>query len=138
VTPVELGWELKDTPEGVMILQIQADGVAHDSKLEAGDIIETVDGRPVTTPGALFYELHRHAPGTSTAIGIMRNGQRRTERIRLPETHTAEVLSGTAATGVTGGISSAPIGQAPTLESLQAEIQALRAEIEALRQSQQQ
>ena len=62
VPPFDLGGELKATPEGVVLSTMVNDGLAAKSKLESGDIIESIDGRPITAPGAVAYELLTGTP----------------------------------------------------------------------------
>jgi hypothetical protein len=122
---VDLGWELKDSKEGPLVLMVHPNGAAHAGNLKAGDIITTIDDHVVSTPGAVSYELHRHPGGTAVNIGILRDGERTSERVTLPDTHQAQLLEGDAAAAQ----------QTADLDALREEIQQLRQEIQELRAS---
>lgn len=138
VTPVDLGWELKNTPEGAFLLQVQAGGVAETARLRAGDIVTSIDGRAVTTPGAVFYELHRHPAGKTVEVGLLRDGRKITEQMILPETHQAQLLNADLSAAAGEPRSSAePVGgyDPQAFRALQDEVRALRAELDAMRQA---
>ncbi len=146
VPDVNLGWNLRPTPEGVVISELVGGGVASSSKLEAGDVIDSIDGRPVTTPAAVSYELHRHRGGTSVDMTVLREGKRTTQRVRLPEDHQPLLLNTTETFGAAnndakeqGATPSTPLPVTPTDQSLRVleqENERLRREIEELRKKQ--
>lgn len=123
--PVELGWDLKDTKEGPLVLVVHAKGPAHDGQLEAGDIITTIDDHAVSTPGAVFYELNRHPAKTAVNIGLLRDGERMSKKVVLPESHHPQLLESDAATSQ----------QATEIQALREEIRQLRQEIQEFRSS---
>ncbi|QDT52813.1 serine endoprotease [Caulifigura coniformis] len=143
VPDVDLGWTLKATSEGVVMSSLVDDGLAAKNKLEPGDLIESIDGRPVTSPGAVSYELHRHPAGATVDFTLLRNGRRTTESVTLPESHKPLLLNQTESFGQAnnaakeqGGSGASPVELKPTEESLrrlEAENKALKAELEALR-----
>ena len=146
VPEFNLGGSLKATPEGVVISSLINDGLAAGSKLESGDIIETIDGRPITAPGAVSYEFHRHRAGAVVELGILRGGQRITRQMKLPETHEPLLLNRSETFGQAnndakeqGGTGARPLPVKPTEESkrtLEEENRALKAELEQLRKKQ--
>lgn len=143
IPEVDLGWQLKATPEGVVASSTVDDGLAATSKFESGDLIESIDGRPVTAPGAVSYELHRHRAGTTVDVGIMRGGRRMTQRLTLPKDHQPMLLNRNESFGAAnnaakeqGGSGARPIPVKPTEESrktVEEENRALREQVEELR-----
>jgi serine protease Do len=45
------------------------------SKGQLGDIIISVDGKPVKDKGAFILAIHSHKPGEKVKLGIIRQGQ---------------------------------------------------------------
>jgi len=143
VPSFNLGGELRATPEGVVVSSLVNDGLAAKSKIESGDIIETINGRPITAPGAVPYEMHRHRAGSIVDIGLLRDGKRITRQMKLPESFEPQLLNRSETFGTAnkdakeqGASGARPIPVKPTEESrrtLEQENQALKAEIEQLR-----
>jgi len=143
VPPFDLGGELRATPEGVVVSSLVNDGLAAKSKIKSGDIIETIDGRPVTAPGAVPYEMHRHRAGSTVDVGLLRDGERITRQLKLPQDFEPQLLNRSETFGTAnkeakeqGASGARPIPVKPTEESrrtLEEENQALKAEIEQLR-----
>ncbi len=146
VPEVDLGWQLKATPEGVVMSSLVDDGLAAQSDLQSGDLIESIDGRPITAPGAVAYELHRHRAGATIDVSILRGGKRLIRQIQLPDSHQPLLLNRSETFGAAnnaakeqGGSSERPVPVKPTEESrktLEEENRALREQIEELRQQQ--
>jgi len=144
IPDINLGWTLKANPEGVVMSSLVEDGLAAKNKFQTGDIIESIDERPITSPGAVSYELHRHRAGATVKFGILRNGQRITEDVTLPQSHKPLLLNRNETFGQAnnsakdqGGSGARPVPVKPTEESirtLEAENRALRRELEELRQ----
>jgi serine protease Do len=62
--------------EGVLVSSVVADSPAARAGLRAGDVITSVNGRTITSPGDLARELRSQSPGTDDAevkIGIVRD-----------------------------------------------------------------
>ena len=93
VPAFKMGAQLKATPEGVVVSSLTESGLAAESKLESGDIIETIGGRPIVAPGAVAYELHRHKAGSTVDVGILRGGRRMTHSLKLPNDHQPQLLN---------------------------------------------
>jgi S1-C subfamily serine protease len=60
-------------------------GTQRDShgRLRLGDVVVSVDGRKVSDTDTLLGQLEGHQPGTEVEIGFIRDGKRRTVRLRL-------------------------------------------------------
>jgi len=69
-----LGYEVKAAPRGALVIDVAAD-VPAVGKLEPGDVIVAVDGRPVLTPAALRREIARRQPGQDVALSVRRGGE---------------------------------------------------------------
>ncbi|HTY85447.1 MAG TPA: Do family serine endopeptidase [Silvibacterium sp.] len=61
---------------GVLISSVQPGFSADKAGLKPGDIIITVDGRPIKDGDDLVADISARAPGTTAKIGYMRNGQK--------------------------------------------------------------
>jgi serine protease Do len=61
---------------GVLISSVQPGFSADKAGLKAGDIITTVDGRPIKDGDDLVADISARKPGTTVQVGYMRNGQK--------------------------------------------------------------
>jgi hypothetical protein len=64
---------------GVLIVEVLAGGAGESSGLRVGDIIDSLDGTPVTAPGDLLAQLSSRASATSVRLGVMARGLWQTE-----------------------------------------------------------
>lgn len=62
------------TDTGVLVTQLDREGPAAAAGMQAGDIITTVDGRPVTGEADLLMRLRSAAAGDSLAVTVNRDG----------------------------------------------------------------
>jgi serine protease Do len=69
-----------ETDHGVVVSDIEPDGAAAHSGIEADDIITGIDGRNVTSLTQLEARVYRLTPGTKVSLTI----QRGTETMTLP------------------------------------------------------
>ena len=60
---------------GVLIQEVQPSGPADKAGLKAGDIIITIDGRPIKDGDELVNEIASRRPGSSVQLGYMRDGK---------------------------------------------------------------
>jgi len=60
---------------GVLVQQVQPGGPSDKAGLKPGDIITTIDGRPVKDGDDLVSEIASRHPGTSVRLGFIRNGK---------------------------------------------------------------
>ena len=60
---------------GVLISSVQPGFSADKAGLKPGDIITTVDGRPIKDGDELVNDISARKPGTTVKVGYMRNGQ---------------------------------------------------------------
>ncbi len=76
-----LGYRVATKPLGVLIAAVGADAPAH-GKLETGDVVLSVDGKPVLTPGAMRTLIQRRHPGETVRFGLRRDHAARTVTVR--------------------------------------------------------
>jgi serine protease Do len=71
----ELRDMLKGTETGVVVRRIEKDSPAAKSELKTGDVIATVDGRPVGNAQDLRNEIRARGVGTSVTLDVIRSGK---------------------------------------------------------------
>jgi S1-C subfamily serine protease len=81
--------------EGVLIIEVQPGSTAEsvglretrrrDGEVVFGDVIESVDGRPVGSYDDLRNEFDRHKVGDEVTLGLLRDGEHIEVRVRLEE-----------------------------------------------------
>jgi serine protease Do len=65
---------MKD-PHGALVAEPQADSPAAKAGVKSGDVIVSLDGRPVPDARTLARRISAMAPGTTVKIGVFRNGK---------------------------------------------------------------
>jgi Do/DeqQ family serine protease len=84
-----------DHPTGVLVASLQAKSPAEEAGLRRGDLILTVDGKPVDDPEAFGYRFALKGLSGQTKFGIQRGTTRSTVSVKLaaaPETRPRDVL----------------------------------------------
>jgi serine protease Do len=71
--------------EGALVAQPQADSPAAKGGINAGDVIDAVDGQPVKDAHELAMKIGAMPPGSSVKIGIWRDGKDQTLTLTLGE-----------------------------------------------------
>ena len=66
---------------GALVSQIDARGPSARAGLALGDVITTVDGRPVTSSNDVVQAVTGHRPNDAINLGVLRNGQARAVRV---------------------------------------------------------
>jgi len=69
----------------VRVSAVHAGGPADKAGIHDGDVIESIDGHPVTSVAALFGDVLRHAPGDTVDLGVLRDGTQGTVHVTLLE-----------------------------------------------------
>jgi S1-C subfamily serine protease len=64
-----------DRPTGALIKEVHAKGPAARAGLQPGDVVLSVDGKPVQDPRALQYRLATKELGGSSELGLVRHGR---------------------------------------------------------------
>jgi serine protease Do len=60
---------------GVLVQEVTPGGPAEKAGLKAGDIITTIDGRPIKDGDDLVNEIASRRPGSSVRLGLLREGK---------------------------------------------------------------
>jgi serine protease Do len=71
--------------EGAIVAEPQKDSPAVKAGIEAGDVITTVDGKPVHDARDLAKKIGGMAPNTTVQLGLWRNGNEKTVSVTLGE-----------------------------------------------------
>jgi Lon-like protease len=90
----ELGRDVGSDPAGALVVAVAPDAPA-DGKLEATDVIVSVDGKPVKTPDDLRRLVGDRKPGDQVRIGVRSGGAVRTEvlsTIESPEENGRAII----------------------------------------------
>ena len=72
-----------DRPGGALIKGLHAKGPAARSGLRPGDVVISVDGKPVQDPEALQYRFATKGLGGTAELGVVRQGQAMTATVAL-------------------------------------------------------
>ncbi len=70
---------------GVVINETQPDSPARRAGLKSGDIVLSIDGRPVATTGELSEIVAGTSPGNDVGFIIWRDGKRQTVKVKVSE-----------------------------------------------------
>jgi serine protease Do len=70
---------------GVLVNQVTPKGPADQAGLKAGDIITTVDGKPIKDGDALVTDIAARKPGTTVHLGYVRGGQTSTATLTIAD-----------------------------------------------------
>ena len=90
----ELGRDVGSDPAGALVVAVAPDAPA-DGKLEATEVIVSVDGKPVKTPDDLRRLVGDREPGDQVRIGVRAGGAVRTEvlsTIESPEENGRAII----------------------------------------------
>jgi C-terminal processing protease CtpA/Prc len=82
-TDADLKKSLDLKQDGLIVNQVTRDGPAEKAGLRRGDVILTYNSRSVTTPEQLRDLVRNTAPGRSIALGIWRDGVKKTLDVKV-------------------------------------------------------
>ncbi|HVY60506.1 MAG TPA: DegQ family serine endoprotease, partial [Planctomycetota bacterium] len=88
-----------DGARGVLVGGVLPKGPAADAGLEPGDVILSVNGKPVDTPNALRMRIASYAPGSEVTLAIVRDGKRLDPKVKLGELEDDTVAAGLRRSG---------------------------------------
>ncbi len=94
LVPAELTKQLQsqldlDVDQGVVVLDVVNRGPADDAGIEPGDVIVSVDNKPVSTPEDLVAAVRDHDPGDKLSITLVRDGAKKTVTATLGDLEDA-------------------------------------------------
>jgi serine protease Do len=99
VTPENASFFNLKVATGAIVAQVTPDSPASRAGLKTGDVIDELNGQKVVNGGALQVAVSEDMPGTTIALGILRNGSPQTLNVKVGEFHKdAEVASNGEAT----------------------------------------
>ena len=75
---------LKDA-RGAIVTQVGEDSAAERAGVAQGDVILSLDGKPIGSQNALRNAVARLAPGTKVSLEVLRDGARKTVTVALDE-----------------------------------------------------
>jgi serine protease Do len=84
--------KMNDT-RGAIVSNVTSGSPAAEAGLEAGDVVRSLDGKPVETSADLSGRIASMGPGTSVALDILRDGSEKTVHVKLgtfPDEQVAE------------------------------------------------
>ncbi|CAN7205501.1 DegQ family serine endoprotease [Pseudomonas sp. LjRoot71] len=90
-----------DKPAGALVAQVLEDGPAAKGGLQVGDVILSLDGKPIIMSADLPHLVGALKPGSTAELDVVRDGARKKLKLSigaLPE--EGEALAGAAAPGV--------------------------------------
>ncbi|WP_433969047.1 Do family serine endopeptidase [Tunturiibacter gelidiferens] len=94
VTPENASFFNLKEATGAIVTQVSPDSPAAQAGLKNGDVIDELNGQKVINGGALQVAVSEDTPGTTIALGIIRNGSSQTLKVKVGEYHKeAEVAS---------------------------------------------
>jgi serine protease Do len=88
-----------DRPRGALVSEVSEGGPADKAGIRPGDIILSVDGRPVESNSSLPTMISTMSPGTETELEVWRDGKLRKVKVRVVEL----VREGTVPASFEGG-----------------------------------
>jgi serine protease Do len=87
VTPDNASFFHLETASGAIVSQVSPDSPASRAGIKSGDVIDQIDGRKVVNGSALQVAVSEDAPGTTIALGILRDGKPQTLHVKVGEFH---------------------------------------------------
>lgn len=91
-----------DGPQGALIADLDPEGPAASSGLEAGDVILEVDGEEVDRSSTLPRLIGRVSPGSEVELTLMRDGERLSETVQIGDWPDAAQGQGGASSDESG------------------------------------
>ena len=83
---------LKDQ-NGALVRQVENGSAADKAGIKAGDVVVSVDGKPIKSVHELPMTIASHRPGDKVAVGLIRDGKPMTKTVaveKMPESDTAK------------------------------------------------
>ncbi|MEB3196695.1 MAG: trypsin-like peptidase domain-containing protein [Candidatus Sericytochromatia bacterium] len=79
---------------GVLVGRVERGGPAEAAGLVTGDVILSVNGQTLESPGELIREVAKHSPGETVELLVSRQGQTKTFKLKLQKMPEQAALTG--------------------------------------------
>jgi len=80
-----------DSPRGALVSSVEPDSPAAKAGIETGDVILSMDGKPIEHIGDLTARVTARKPGDHATLGIWRKGDEKTVDVTIGEMQTEKV-----------------------------------------------
>ncbi len=77
------GLGLKQDAKGALVAAVAPDSPAARSGLQPGDVLQSIDGKPVASPHELALMVSQIVPGKSAEFGLLRDGKAETLSVKV-------------------------------------------------------
>jgi serine protease Do len=84
-----------ESTDGALVASVEADTPAGQAGVRHGDIITSVDGRPIKTTRDLINYVANKGPGSSVNLDVLRNGKPMQLKVKLGERPERDAVAGT-------------------------------------------
>lgn len=90
ITPIEISAAMAEQFElgvesGVGVEEVEDGSAAEKGGVRGGDVIVSLEGKPLRSVEDLFFELRRRKPGDEVTLTVVRDGERRQLQVTLAE-----------------------------------------------------
>lgn len=107
ITGTELNSDLAqamkvDAQRGAFISQVKPKSAADEAGIKAGDVILTLNDKPISSFAALRAQVGSLPIGSKVKLGLLREGKPLTVEVTLQQTNQTQVASGNLYTGISG------------------------------------
>lgn len=107
ITGTELNSDLAqamkvDAQRGAFISQVRPKSAADEAGIKAGDVILTLNDKPISSFAALRAQVGSLPIGSKVKLGLLREGKPLTVEVTLQQTNQTQVASGNLYTGISG------------------------------------
>ncbi len=100
-----------DRAHGALVADIDPKAPARDAGLEPGEVIVSVDGKPVADPRDLALAIGARHPGDTVRLGVWRDGAASTVTVSLAATPGAKAGPSPAPDAAAGDFAGSPLGK---------------------------